>query len=623
MARIIQSLRQSTRAPLFGRTIFALLILGAPSARGAEPEAYWPTGEWRRSTPRAQGLNAELLASLINRIRQRQIRDLDSLLIVRNGHLVVEEYFNGWGPNDLHTLQSVTKSVTSLLTGVALQQGKLPGVEAKALDYFAEYQPIQNLDARKSALRVQDLLTMRTGMDWSEGIYAGSPLQRMNECACNWLRFVVDWPMREQPGMRFEYNSGGTIMLGGAVQKAAGMRVENFAAEHLFAPLGITRFNWFPGTGNFVVHTGGGLNMRPLDMAKLGYLVLRNGRWDDRQIVSAAWISESMRHWVSYPRTFAGRPVDYGYLWWLFSLDATRAAQGPEFDIYAASGAQDQWIFAVPKYDLIVVFTGNTSATFAQPVSFLYTDILPAITDNPLINVSAASYRADALAAESIATAFGAGLATTTQGEAATTIPLPTALAGTTVRVRDSFGYERLAPLFYVRADQVNYQIPSGTAAGLATITVTSGNGTQSVGVKQINTVAPGLFSLDSSGGGLAAAFALRLRGDGSQSYESVARYDAAQGKFVAVPIELGAETDKVFLILYGTGLRSRSSLSAVSVKIGGSEAQLEFAGAHCCLAGLDQINLLLQRSLIGRGEVEIALNADGLAANTVGVTIK
>src|SRR5690242_3396663 len=124
MTKIIQSLRQS--ACIVMLSFAASVLLNAPSVRGAEPEAYWPTGEWRTSSPTAQGLNAAILSALVNRIRQRQIRDLDSLLIVRNGHLVVEEYFNGWGPNDLHTLQSDTKSVTSLLAGIAIQQGKLP-----------------------------------------------------------------------------------------------------------------------------------------------------------------------------------------------------------------------------------------------------------------------------------------------------------------------------------------------------------------------------------------------------------------------------------------------------------------------------------------------------------------
>ena len=380
MTRICTRLSFRSRRMKLRLTVCLLtVVFSANAAMAQSPADYFPEEEWRTSKVNRQGFNKKVIRSLLNRIRAGEIRDLHSLLIVRNGFLVVEEYFNNWRADDLHTLQSDSKSITSLLIGIAIQQRKIATVEDRAMDFFPDYQPIRNLDAHKAALTVQDLLTMRTGMAWSEGSYQGSPLQQMNECACNWLRFVVDWPMREPPGTRFEYNSGGVIMLGGILQNATGMRVEEFARQHLFAPLSITRFDWFPGLGNFVVHTGGGLNLRSLDMAKIGYLVLRKGRWQEQQIIAPEWIEESMRHWVRYPRTFAGRPVDYGYLWWLLPLDGTGEAQGEEADIYTASGARDQWIFIIPKYDIVVVVTGNTSSTFAQPVEFLYNDILRAI----------------------------------------------------------------------------------------------------------------------------------------------------------------------------------------------------------------------------------------------------
>jgi uncharacterized protein (TIGR03437 family) len=202
-------------------------------------------------------------------------------------------------------------------------------------------------------------------------------------------------------------------------------------------------------------------------------------------------------------------------------------------------------------------------------------------------------------------------------------LPLPTTLAGTTVTVRDSFGDERQAPLFYVRADQVNYLIPPETAPGLATITMTSGDGRQSIGVRQIRAVAPGLFSLDASGSGLAAAVALRIRSDGSQSFEPVARFDAAQNRFIAAPIDLGSETDQVFLLLFGTGLRGRSSPTGVTAMMGGVNVVVEYAGPQGDFAGLDQVNLRLPRALIGRGEVNVALTVDGSIANVVTVNFR
>ena len=242
--------------------------------------------------------------------------------------------------------------------------------------------------------------------------------------------------------------------------------------------------------------------------------------------------------------------------------------------------------------------------------------------DGPTItNVSAASYSSGALAAEAIVAAFGSNLATATLS--ASSAPLPTTLGGVTVRVRDSAGTERLAPLFFVSPAQVNYQMPAGTTTGSATITVTSGDGTVSTGSARINAVAPGLFAATASGQGIAAAIALRIKADGAQSFEPVARFDAAQQKFVAVPIDLGLETDQVFLLLFGTGIHFRSALSAVTAKLGGVDAQVAFAGAQGDFVGLDQVNVRLSRSLIGSGEVDVALTADGRAANTVKVHIK
>ncbi len=240
---------------------------------------------------------------------------------------------------------------------------------------------------------------------------------------------------------------------------------------------------------------------------------------------------------------------------------------------------------------------------------------------NPVASVSAASFSGTALATESIVAAFGAGLATSTQS--AETLPLPTSLAGTTVKVKDSAGSERLAPLFFVAPAQVNYQMPPGTAAGLVNIAITSGNGTVSVGQAQITVVAPGLFAANADGQGVAAAIALRVKADGAQSYEPVSRYDSGQNKFVAVPIDLDPEGDQVFLILFGTGIRFRSSLTGVMATIGGAGAQVLFADAQGGFVGLDQINAHIPRSLIGRSEVDMVLTVDGRVANNVKVNIK
>lgn len=238
----------------------------------------------------------------------------------------------------------------------------------------------------------------------------------------------------------------------------------------------------------------------------------------------------------------------------------------------------------------------------------------------PLAHTSAASFSGTQFAPESIVAAFGVNLATATQ---TATAPLPTQLAGTTVKVTDSAGVERAAPLFAVTPTQVNYQIPPGVALGTATITITAGDGQVTTGTIRITNVAPGLFAANANGQGVAAAVALRVRADGSQSFEPVARFDAALGRFVSVPIDLGPATDEVFLVAFGTGLRFRSALSAVSVRIGGVEVPVLFAGAQGALVGVDQVNVRLPRELTGRGEVDVLLTVDGQAANTVRINIQ
>ena len=240
-------------------------------------------------------------------------------------------------------------------------------------------------------------------------------------------------------------------------------------------------------------------------------------------------------------------------------------------------------------------------------------------------SVSAASFQKIPLAPESIAAAFGTNLAPTT--EVAATLPLPTTLAGTTVRVQDSLGDDREAPLFFVSPSQINYLVPAGTMADTATVTITSGDGAVAVESLAVAPVAPGLFSADATGSGVAAAVALRVRADGSQQFEPVARFDAAQNKIVAIPIDLGPDlgsvSDQVFLLLFGTGLRHRTELSTARAQIGGQAAEVLFAGAQGSFAGVDQINVRLSRDLQGRGAVNVTMTVDGQTTNTVSLSLK
>ena len=245
--------------------------------------------------------------------------------------------------------------------------------------------------------------------------------------------------------------------------------------------------------------------------------------------------------------------------------------------------------------------------------------------------VSAASFIGADVAAESLAVVFGVNIAPRT--EIANTLPLPTTLGGISIRIidNDGRGMTRQAPLLFVSPGQINFQIPPGTASGAARLAVVAGSqvfgDVLGSGPIQVAAVAPGLFAADASGQGLAAAVALRIKNDGSQIYEPVVSFDQLQNKFVALPIDLGPDlgsaSDQVFLILFGTGIRNRTALEAVTATIGGSAADVLFAGAQGGFIGLDQVNVRLARALAGRGEVNVALSADGKAANVLKVNIK
>ena len=234
--------------------------------------------------------------------------------------------------------------------------------------------------------------------------------------------------------------------------------------------------------------------------------------------------------------------------------------------------------------------------------------------------VSAASFATGSLAGEGIVALFGTGLAS--GAASASAQPLPTTLGGVQVQVRDAAGTTRNAPLFFVSPTQINFQLPSGTSAGAATIIVMLNNATVGQGTAAVETVAPGLFTANATGQGVPAAVVQRIKADGASTFEPVAQFDSAQNRFVAVPIDLGASTDQLILVGFGTGFRNRNALSAASATIGGVNADVLFAGAQGDFAGLDQANIRIPRSLAGRGNVDLVFNVDGKSANTVSINV-
>ncbi len=244
----------------------------------------------------------------------------------------------------------------------------------------------------------------------------------------------------------------------------------------------------------------------------------------------------------------------------------------------------------------------------------------PAVSLPLLATVSSASFLGT-LAPDSVASVFGSGLASATQS--ASSQPLPTVLGDTRVKVKDNLGVERDAGLFAVSAGQANFLIPVGTANGLATVTVSRNNTPVGAGNVAIEAVAPSLFAANMNGAGVAAAVLLRIKANGDRSYEPIVTFDQAQGRFVAAPIALGADTDQLFVLFYGSGIKGNTTLSNVTCSIGGTVTEVLYAGSSGAFAGVDQVNVRLPRTLGGRGNVAVALTVATKTANTVNVNVQ
>jgi CubicO group peptidase (beta-lactamase class C family) len=299
--------------------------------------AYWPTNGWRTSTPEEQGMDAQKLAQMLDDVRQNGL-GLHSILVIRNGYIVSETYFGSNQPDTRHALYSCTKSFVSTLIGIALDQGRIARPEARVLDFFPG-QIFANPDARKQAMTLDDLLTMRSGLDWQEGNPAYIAMYQSKD----WVKYVLDEPMAQAPGSQFLYCSGCSHVLSAILEKSTGMNPRDFAEENLFKPLGLSQVQWETDAAGIPIG-GWGLQLTPREMAKLGYLYLHNGQWDGQQVVSAAWVENATR-----THTGTGGSLGYGYQWWTV----------PSLGAYTALGRYGQTIMVVPASDLVIVTTAQ------------------------------------------------------------------------------------------------------------------------------------------------------------------------------------------------------------------------------------------------------------------------
>ncbi len=334
------------------KLIFTLLILivalalvpvSNPSHAVENPD-YWPTADWRTSTPEAQGMDSAELAGLVNYLADPSFY-MDSLIVIRHGYIVAEAYFPPVAMEDQHQLHSTTKSFAGALVGIAIDKGFISGVDANVLEIFGDH-TFESVDDRKSSMTVADFLKMSSGLTCD--MYAPGGDGAIFETD-DWVQAALSLPMQYTPGTEFHYCNPGSTVLSGLINQTTGMSALDFANEYLFGPLGIENAFWVADSKG--VNAGhNGLQVTPRDMAKLGFLYLHNGAWDGEQIISADYVYNSTH--TQMVDAFPG--FDYGYQWWVL----------PSLNIAFAIGYSGQYIWVVPDKDLIFVQTaGETDAT--------------------------------------------------------------------------------------------------------------------------------------------------------------------------------------------------------------------------------------------------------------------
>ena len=317
----------------------------------------WPTAGWRSASPAEQGMDPQKLTQMTDKIQQDQLH-LDSLLVIHNGYLVFEQYYGTYQQDTRHELYSCTKSFVSTLVGIALDQGRIANTALPVLSFFTG-RTFANLDPQKKAMTLEDLLTMRSGLDWVEGDPTYQAMYRSRD----WVQYVLDKPMVQAPGSEFLYCSGCTHVLSAVIQQTTGMNTLDFAKQNLFAPLGITNLRWDTDSAGTPIG-GWGLQITPRDMAKLGYLYLRGGQWDGQQIVSTAWVENATRR-----HTTTDGDLGYGLQWWTY----------PSLEGYTALGRYGQTIFVIPWADLVVVTTAPNLDNHDEIFQLIKDYIVPAV----------------------------------------------------------------------------------------------------------------------------------------------------------------------------------------------------------------------------------------------------
>ena len=346
---------------------------------------------WTTAAPDNVGMDGAQLCGIAARLEQRAT-SVHSVVVARHGKLVFEQYFPGYdqpwgqpeGQHDFtattkHDMRSASKSLTSLLVGIAIDRKLIAGVDEPVLKFFPDYQVVKQ--AGWEAITLRHLLTMSSGIKWDEARAWTDPKNDEPHLGfeADPIGYVLSRPVAAPPGTLWAYNGGGTDLLGNIIERISGKPLEAFAREVLFQPLGITDVEWKAYPKNGKIAAAAGLRLRPRDAAKIGQLVLNRGQWNGQQVVSADWIAQS-----TTPRFQAigyfGSTLFYGYQWWM-----GRSLTGDkEIKWIGAFGWGGQRIFIVPELDLVMM---TTAAQYGQPkeglaaIDILSNIVIPSVRD--------------------------------------------------------------------------------------------------------------------------------------------------------------------------------------------------------------------------------------------------
>lgn len=312
--------------------------------RAKVQEDYWPTDEWRTSTPEEQGMDSKLLADMLDNMENGMTR---SVLVIRHGYVVLESYRYPYDRVTALDVRSVSKSFMSALTGIAVREKYIKSIDQKVSDFLPEYfenTDQKNKESLKKDITIKHLLTMTAGLKTSALENEANGLTESND----WLKLTVDQPLIDTPGRHFNYNTGLTHLMSGVITSACGMDTYEFAKKYLFDPLGISDVRW-PKDPHGTYVGGNAMEFKSIDLAKFGYLYLHKGKWNGQQILQEEWVESSVTNHVS-STALNELSQEYGYWWWL------------DKDFYFAYGWGGQFIFVDPKLDMVAVITGINQA---------------------------------------------------------------------------------------------------------------------------------------------------------------------------------------------------------------------------------------------------------------------